>query len=61
MKRAHAIPMTSGDEHDALTRWRHFLHWKPGMRKAIKRGYSRRQRAVERSQLRHFTVGLAAG
>ena len=32
MKRAHAIPMTSGGEFDALTRWRHFLHWKPGTR-----------------------------
>jgi hypothetical protein len=43
MKRAHIIPMTSGDEFDALTRWRHFLHWKPGTRKAIKRGLLRKE------------------
>ncbi|MDP1733721.1 MAG: hypothetical protein Q8L44_05080 [Sulfuritalea sp.] len=51
MKRAHIIPMTSGDEFDVLTRWRHVYHWKPGTRKAIKRGYRRRQRAMERGQL----------
>lgn len=52
MKRAHIIPMVGGDEHDALTRWRHYLHWKPGARKAIKRSYSRRQRAVLKLELR---------
>ena len=46
MKRAHIIPMTGGDEYDALTCWRHVYHWKPGTRKAIKRGYNRRQRAM---------------
>lgn len=43
--------MTSGDEYDALTRWRHVLHWKPGARKAIKRGYNRRQRVRMRLAL----------
>jgi hypothetical protein len=51
MKCARAIPMNSADEFDALTPWRHVCRWKPGMRKAIKRGYSRRQRAMERGQL----------
>ena len=51
MKRAHIIPMAGGDEFDALTRWRYFLHWKPGTRKAIKRGYNRRQRAQVRIEL----------
>ncbi|MBI5922335.1 MAG: hypothetical protein HY847_11910 [Betaproteobacteria bacterium] len=60
MKRAHIIPMTNGDEYDALTRWRHFLHWKPGTRKAIKRGYSRRQRTMGRTQLRRDVRELVA-
>lgn len=38
------IPMTNGDEFDALTRWRHRLHWKPGERSTIKRRYRRRER-----------------
>ena len=38
------IPMNSGDEFDALTRWRHSLYWKPGERSAIKRRYRRRER-----------------
>ncbi|MBI3523612.1 MAG: hypothetical protein HY066_03655 [Betaproteobacteria bacterium] len=47
MKRAHIIPVAGGDEYDALTRWRRVYHWKSGTRKAIRRGYSRRQRTVE--------------
>jgi hypothetical protein len=60
MKRAHIIPMTSGDEFDALTRWRHFLHWKPGARKAINRGYNRRQRAMQHEQMRRDAVDMVA-
>jgi hypothetical protein len=60
MKRAHAIAMAGGDEYDALTRWRHFLHWKPGARKAIKRGYNRRQRAMQHQQMRRAAVDMAA-
>jgi hypothetical protein len=52
MKRAHTIPMTSGNEYDALTGWRHVYHWKPGTRKAIKRQYNRRQRTAELSWIR---------
>lgn len=53
MKLANFIPMVGGDEHDALTRWRYFLRWKPGQRKAAKRSYSRRQRATAKQELRH--------
>lgn len=46
------IPMTSGDEHDALTHWRHYLHWKPGERKRIKRAFRRRVRRFFNRMLR---------
>ncbi len=46
------IPMTTGDEFDALTRWRRFLRWPAGVRAAIKRGYRRRERRHLRQQLR---------
>ena len=52
MRRANFIPMVNGDEHDALTRWRHFLHWKPGQRKVAKRSYVRRLRAVSKQEMR---------
>ena len=45
------IPMNSGDEHDALTRWRRFLHWKPGERVRIKRGFRRRVRRLAKRLL----------
>lgn len=38
------IPMKTGDEFDALTKWRNVLHWRPGERARIKRGYRRRER-----------------
>jgi hypothetical protein len=47
----HRIPLVSGDEYDALTRGRHYLHWKPGDRRKIKRRYRRRERAVGKRQL----------
>jgi hypothetical protein len=48
----HKIPMGSGDELDAFTRWRRYLHWRPGERARIKRGYRRRERQVARRECR---------
>lgn len=38
--------MIDGAEMDALTRWKNYLHWNPGERKAIKRQYNKRQRRM---------------
>lgn len=38
------IPFIDGEEQDALTRWKRYLHWKPGERKRIKRQYNKRIR-----------------
>ena len=43
---AKRIPMTNGDEYDALTRWRKVLTWRAGERKKIKRRYNRRERRM---------------
>lgn len=48
---AQRIAMTSVDEYDAFTRWRHYLHWHRGERKRIKRKYHRRWRKQVRRQL----------
>lgn len=40
----HREQMKSGDEYDALTRWKRFCHFRPGKRKAIKRKLNKRQR-----------------
>jgi hypothetical protein len=45
------IPMKGGDEYDALTRWKKYLHWSPGQRKAIKRGYRRRCRRLAKENI----------
>ena len=37
-------PVRSGEEQDAFTPWRRYLHWKPGERKQIKRRANRRER-----------------
>lgn len=42
------IPMKGGAEYDALTRWRRYLSWRPGQRKAAKRSYRRRCRQRDR-------------
>jgi len=42
--------MKTGYEHDALTRWRQFLNWRPGVRAFIKRGYNKRVRREEKLQ-----------
>ncbi|MCA1800405.1 MAG: hypothetical protein LC650_03850 [Actinobacteria bacterium] len=45
--------MTNGDEVDALSKnGKRFLVWKPGERKAIKRGYNRRNRKTVKEELR---------
>lgn len=46
------LPLTSGDEQDALTRWRKYLIWKPGERKRIKRVYRRRVRRAAKQTLK---------
>ena len=39
------IKMISGDEFDALSKKaKNYFHWKPGVRKKIKRGYNKRLR-----------------
>ena len=38
------MPLKTGDEYDALTRWKKFLHWKPGERKRIKKAYNKKER-----------------
>jgi len=48
---AKRIPMKTGDEYDALARWKRYLHWRPGERKRIKRGYNRRARRLARADL----------
>lgn len=40
----HREPMVSGDEYDALTRWRRFLRWRSGERVRIKRSFNKRMR-----------------
>lgn len=46
------VPLKSGPEHDALTRFRKFLRWRPGQRKAAKNRFDRR--------IRHQPVALEA-
>jgi len=48
----HREQMVGGAEFDAFTRWRRFLHWKPGMRRWIKRHFWKRIRQHTRQQLR---------
>lgn len=47
------LPMKTSGEHDALTRWRRFLNWRPGVRAAIKRGYNKRVRREVKRQMKH--------
>jgi hypothetical protein len=37
-------PVKAGDEPDALTGWRRFIKFRPGVRKAAKTAYNRRVR-----------------
>jgi hypothetical protein len=38
------LPLKGGDEYDALSKARKFLHWKAGQLKKIKRAYNKRFR-----------------
>lgn len=38
------LPLKGGDEYDALSKARKFLHWKAGELKKIKRAYNKRFR-----------------
>ncbi len=38
------LPLRSGDEYDALTRWRKLFHWRSRERATIKRRFRRRER-----------------
>ena len=44
--------MISGDEVDALTRWRKYLKWRSGERKRVKQKYNRRERKSVKLKLR---------
>jgi len=47
------IPCNSADEMDALSRrWKNYLKWKPGERKAIKRLHNRKKRRVAKDEIR---------
>jgi len=37
-------PLKTGDEYDALTRFKRWANWRPGVRAAIKGAYNRRVR-----------------
>lgn len=43
--------VVSWAEQDAFTRWRHFLHWRPGERKWAKRSANRRERREARQEI----------
>lgn len=38
------IKLVDGDEFDALTKARHWFHWRPGQRSRVKRRVRRRER-----------------
>jgi hypothetical protein len=44
--------MKGGAEYDAFTRWKNWISWRAGERKAIKRGFNRRCRRESRIYLR---------
>ena len=48
----HEVPMKSGDDYDAFTRWRRFLIWRAGEIKAIKRRFNKRARSAAKQQAR---------
>lgn len=53
----HREKLISGDEYDALTRWHHYLCWRPGERKYFKRKVNRRIRAKTRLELKGIING----
>ena len=54
---AHPLPNRGWDEMDAFTRWRRWLHWKPGQRKKIKNRYSRRVRRYANQEIQEYKRG----
>lgn len=54
------IPLSGGDEYDALTRWRRIMSWRAGDRKAIKRRYNRRVRRAPVPPLHEYDWPVAA-
>ena len=48
----HELPMKTGYEHDAFTRWRRFIDWRPTVRASIKRGFNKRVRCEVKRQIR---------
>lgn len=46
------VPLTSGDEQDALTPSKRYFAWKSGVRKSIKRGYNKRARKSAKQDIR---------
>ncbi len=48
---AKRIPLKTGDEYDALTGWKRYKGWRPGVRKGIKRGYNRRARRMAKMEI----------
>ena len=38
------MPLKTGDEYDALTKWKKFVRFKAGERKKIKQRYNRKER-----------------
>jgi len=62
------IPLKGGYEHDALSQWRHYMRWRPGLRKYNKTKYNRRFRKlnkriiiIERAQLMGDFYGQCEG
>lgn len=47
----HRERLKGAIEYDALTRWRKYLFWRAGERKAIKRKFNRRVRQETRREL----------
>ena len=45
------IPLKDGTEYDAFSRWRKVMGWKAGTLKAVKNGYRRRQRRLQRRDI----------
>lgn len=61
MKLGPDIPTIDGDEIDALSRKaRHWLRWRPGERRAVRRKYWRRSRHFARGALQ-FVKRVARG
>ena len=48
------IPMSGGDEQDALTSWKDVCFWQAGQRKRIKRRYRKRVRRLWRENARRY-------